>query len=217
MLVATTEILPDRLYAAAALYVSNATGSRFDEGDVTRYHLIDGYVGSPVGTLSAACQVSPWLSVGLGGRLMNSRTHRRRHVFPVIGGMDVSGCTGTETELVIDGDDWLPTWNAGVLVTPHQRVTIGASVIPRSDATLEGPVEVSFGQDVGGGTFYGSHTTEQLLPWTLQAGANVDVHPALELGGELRYWLYRQYDEQRIDVEGIIFEIGRASCRERGA
>src|SRR5690606_36646392 len=77
--------------------------------------------------------------------------------------------------------------------------------IPRSEATLEGPVEVSFGQDVGGGTFYGSHTTEQLLPWTLQAGANVDVHPALELGGELRYWLYRQYDEQRIDVEGIIF------------
>src|SRR5690606_721223 len=176
MLVATTEILPDRLYAAAALYVSNATGSRFDEGDVTRYHLIDGYVVSPVGTLSAAYQVSPWLSVGLGVGLMNIRIHGRRHVFPVIGGMDVSGFTGTETELVIDGDDWLPTWNAGVLVTPHQRVTIGASVIPRSDATLEGPVEVSFGQDVGGGTFYGSHTTEQLLPWTLQAGANVDVH-----------------------------------------
>ncbi|HEY5952608.1 MAG TPA: hypothetical protein VIV40_44215, partial [Kofleriaceae bacterium] len=36
-----------------------------------------------------------------------------------------------------------------------------------------------------------------------QGGANVDVTPNLELGAELRYWLYRQYKRQHTDVVGI--------------
>ena len=205
MLVASTEILPDRLYAAAALYVSNATGSRFDERAVTRYHLIDGYVVSPLGSLTAAVQATDWLSAGLGVGLMNIRIHGRRHLFPVVNGADVSGFAGSRTELTIDGQDWLPTWNAGLLATPHPRVSIGATVIGRSDAGVEGPVLVEFGDDVGGGQLDGTQRTEMLLPWTFMAGANVDVHRSLEVGAELRYWLYRQYDEQVTDVSGVIF------------
>jgi len=41
------------------------------------------------------------------------------------------------------------------------------------------------------------------LPWTFQGGANVDVTPNIEIGGELRYWLYRQYQRQHTDVVGI--------------
>jgi long-subunit fatty acid transport protein len=33
------------------------------------------------------------------------------------------------------------------------------------------------------------------------AGANVDVAPTVELGGELRYWLYRQYKRQRTETD----------------
>lgn len=205
MLVATAEILPDRLFAAAALYVGNATGSAFAEEAPTRYHLIDGYVVAPLGSLSAAVRATDWLAVAGSLGLMNVRIHGRRHVFPVLDGTDVSGFLGAESELVIDGSDWMPTWTLGALVTPHPRVSLGAVVIGRTDATIEGPVEVNFGDDVGGGTFHGDQSTGLLLPWTFQAGLNVDVHPQLELGAELRYWLYRQYDEQRIDVERIIF------------
>ena len=205
MLVATTEILPERLYVALALYVGNATGSAFDEDAPTRYHLIDGYVVAPLGSLSAAYRATDWLSVGGSLGLMNVRIHGRRHIFPVLDGTDVSGFLGTRAELVIDGSDWMPTWTLGALVTPHPRITAGAAVIGKTESHLEGPVEINFGDDVGGGTFYGDQSTELLLPWTFQAGLNVDVHPQLELGAELRYWLYRQYDEQRIDVERIIF------------
>lgn len=205
MLVATTEVLPDRLYTAVALYVGNATGSAFDEDAATRYHLIDGYVVAPLGSLSAAFRATDWLAVGGSLGLMNVRIHGRRHVFPVQGGTDLSGFLGSRAELVIDGSDWMPTWTLGALFTPHERVTIGAGIIGKTESHLEGPVEINFGDDVGGGTFYGDQSTELLLPWTFLAGVNVDVHPKLELGAELRYWLYRQYDEQRIDVERIIF------------
>jgi long-subunit fatty acid transport protein len=205
MLVATTEILPDRLYTAVSLYVGNATGSAFDADAPTRYHLIDGYIVAPLGSLSAAVRATDWLAFGGGLGLMNVRIHGRRHIYPVFDGTDVSGFVGTRSELVIDGSDWMPTWNLGALATPHPRVSIGAAVIGRTDATIEGPVEINFGDDVGGGTWRGEQTTGLLLPWSFLAGVNVDVHPQLELGGELRYWLYRQYDEQRIDVEGILF------------
>jgi long-subunit fatty acid transport protein len=205
MLVASTEILPGRLWAAVALYVGNATGSAFDEDAPTRYHLIDGYVVAPLGSLSAAYRFDDLISLGAGLGLMNVRIHGRRHLFPVLDGTDVSGFLGTRAELVIDGSDWMPTWNLGALATPHPRVSIGAGVIGRTDAVLEGPVEINFGDDVGGGTFYGDQSTELLLPWTFLGGINVDVHDNLELGAELRYWLYRQYDQQRIDVERIIF------------
>lgn len=205
MLVATTELIEDRLHVAGAMYVSNATGSAFDENAVTRYHLIDGYIVAPQVSVLASYKVHPTLAVAAGAGLMHIRVHGRRHLFPIINGTDASAFIGTRTELLIDGRDNVPTWNGGLLYSPHRRVSLGASIIGRTDARIEGPVEVQVGDDVGGGMFYGDQKTELLLPWTFMAGANVDVHPSLELGSEVRYWLYRQYDEQRIDVEGLPF------------
>lgn len=51
----------------------------------------------------------------------------------------------------------------------------------------------------------GRQTTSLLLPWSLTGGVHVDVTPWLELGGEARYWLYRQYTHQHSDVTGIFF------------
>lgn len=41
------------------------------------------------------------------------------------------------------------------------------------------------------------------MPWTFTAGANIDVHPNVEVGTEFRYWLYRQYEKQHTDITGI--------------
>jgi long-subunit fatty acid transport protein len=88
---------------------------------------------------------------------------------------------------------------------PHPRVTWGATITGRVDAKMTGPVEITYSDDAPspGDKLIGTQTTTQLLPWAFMAGANVDITPNLELGGELRYWLYRQYKKQHTEVVGI--------------
>ena len=72
MLVATWEAMPDKLYLALSSYVTNATGAAFEESAVTRYHLIDGYVVSPLLQLSAAYRINPTWSVGAAAGMARS-------------------------------------------------------------------------------------------------------------------------------------------------
>jgi long-chain fatty acid transport protein len=204
MLAATAEILPGKLYGALSAYVPNATGAKFGDSSNTRYHLIDGYTIAPVAQLSAAYKITPKVSVGAGFGMMNLRLKGKRDVFPIVNGDDVSELLGSDALLELEGSAWAPTWNAGVLVTPIPGLTIGAAVTGRVDAKIEGPISLTFGSDSGspGQKFEARQITTQLLPWSFSAGVNYDVHPNLEIGTEFRYWLYRQYDEQRTDIEG---------------
>lgn len=205
MLAATFEIIPDKLVGGAAAFVGNATGAAFEHESVTRYHLIDGYVVAPQAVLSAAYRVHPTLTLGASAGVLNLRVHGRREVYPIVNGMDVSAITGSRPELVLDGSGWAPTWMIGAFGQPHPRVTWGATITGRVDATLEGPVTIQYSDDAPtpGDTLAGTQTTEQLLPWAFMAGANVDISEHVEVGGEFRYWLYRQYDRQRTEVAGI--------------
>jgi long-subunit fatty acid transport protein len=200
MLVATHEILPRRLWGAASLYVSNATGSAFDEDAPTRYHLIEGYVVAPQGAVSVGWRALPWLAAGAGVGVMNLRIEGRRYVYPIVQGSDLSGFLGERSELQLSGSDWVPTWNAGVLATPHRRVSLGLSVIGEAKATIEGPIQVGLAD---GGQLMGTQRTAFLLPWTFLGGANVDLTRHVEVGAEVRYFLYRRYHEQRIEVDRI--------------
>ena len=204
MLAVTGHVRP-HLWLGAAVFVGNATGAAFDEHAVTRYHLIDGYVIAPQAVLGAAYRITDDLAVGATAGVVNIRVHGERDVFPIVLGADISSLTGTAPRLVLDGSAWAPTWSVGVFGSPHPRVTWGAAVIGRVDATLKGPLTVTYSDDanVPGDKLEGTQTTNQLLPWTFQAGANVDVTPNLEIGGEVRYWLYRQYQRQHTDVVGI--------------
>lgn len=204
MLVATADLWRGRLFGALSLYVSNATGAAFDRDSIAHYHLIDGYVIAPQASVSLAYKVGPRLSVGGSAGVMNLRVHGNRFVYPIINGMDASILVGSEPELTIDGSDWQPTWNLGVLATPTPRLTLGAAITGKVKATLEGPVIVQYSDDAPDPQrLEGRHATELMLPWTFQAGANYDVTPQIELGSELRYWLYRQYDRQYTAVNGI--------------
>jgi long-subunit fatty acid transport protein len=204
MLAATAELVPERLVVGAAVFVGNATGAAFGENDVTRYHLIDGYVVAPQAVASAAYRVLPSLALGASAGVINVRVHGRREVFPIIDGNDLTSLVGTRPELRLDGSGWAPTWMLAAFGQPHPRVSWGATLTGRVDTTLEGPVEVIYSDDATQpDTLIGRQRTEQLLPWAVMAGANVDVSPNVEVGGELRYWLYRQYDRQHTDVAGI--------------
>ncbi len=204
MLVATADLWRGRLFGALSLYVSNATGAQFARDAVTHYHLIDGYVVAPQASLSLAYKVGPRLAVGGSLGVINPRVHGKRFVFPIINGMDASVLVGSQPELTLDGSDWRPTWNLGVLAAPVAGLTLGASVTGRVDAQLQGPVVVQYSADAPRPErLEGTHATELMLPWTFLAGANYDVSPNVELGGELRYWLYRQYDRQYTAVNNI--------------
>lgn len=195
----------NKLYAGAAIYVGNATGAAFEEDAVTHYHLIDGYIVAPQLVVAAAYKLRDDLALAVTAGVIHMRVHGRRYVFPIVEGNDISGLAGTKPELVLDGQAWAPTWSVSAYGQPHPRVTWGASLISRVDATLKGPIEITYSDDASspGDMLVGQQTTEQLLPWTLQAGVHVDVHPNVELGGEFRYWLYRQYERQHTDVVGI--------------
>jgi len=207
MLAVTAEILPGKLYAGAAVYVGNATGAAFDENAVTHYHLIDGYVVAPQAVGSVAYKFNDQLSLGLTAGVINLRVHGVRDVFPIFNGTDISTLFGSKPRLVLDGEGWAPTWTLGAFGHPIPELTWGATITGRVDATLEGPVTVTYSDDSPdpGGVIHGSQTTNQLLPWAFMGGANYDITPQLEIGAEYRYWLYRQYHTQHTDIVGLQF------------
>lgn len=188
MLAVTGEVIPDKLVLGAGLYVGNAQGAGFGENAVTRYHLIDGYVVAPQAVLAASYQVTDTLALGASAGLLNLRIHGRREVFPIVNGTDISNITGTRPKLELDGTGWAPSWSAAAFGKPHPRVTWGATVTGRIDATMSGPVVITFSDDasVPNDQLRGTQTTTQLIPWAFMAGANVDVTPQLELGAEAR-------------------------------
>ncbi|MDB4961312.1 MAG: long-chain fatty acid transporter [Myxococcales bacterium] len=205
MIAVTGEILPGKLVMGAAVYVGNAQGAAFEESEVTRYHLIDGYVIAPQAVLAAAYRINDQISIGATAGLINLRVHGKRYVFPIINGTDLSNYAGTKPELILDGEGWAPTWMVAAFGKPHPRVTWGATITGRVDAELKGPVQITFSEDasVPGDMLIGNQTTTQLLPWAFMAGTSVDVSPNVEIAGEFRYWLYRQYKKQLTDVSGI--------------
>jgi long-subunit fatty acid transport protein len=202
MIAATAEVLPGRLVVGAALYVGNATGAAFDEAAVTRYHLVDAYIVAPQAVVAAAYQLGETIALGASVGVIDIRVHARRDVFPIFMGQDISALAGTSPALELDGSGRAPTWMVAAFGRPHPRITWGATVTGRVDATLSGPISITASDDgVPGLMFSGTQTTKQLLPWAFMAGVNVDVAPTVEIGGELRYWLYRQYDRQRIETD----------------
>ena len=203
MIVATTNVFTRDLTAAISFYVPNATGAAFGEDGVVRYHLVDSLLVAGYGGLSLGWKPLRWLAVGAGVSMIYVTISARRKIFPVLNGMDLSKLLGKNTDLTLAGSDVTWGWNFGVLLRPIERLTIGATVISRSDATLKGDVTIHPGDDSFFRDFNGTQSTALLIPWTFMAGANLDVHPNLEIGAEVRYWLYSQLKTQHTDVMGI--------------
>jgi outer membrane protein transport protein (OMPP1/FadL/TodX) len=205
MLALSGELVPGKLVIGAAAYVGNAQGAGFDANDVTRYHMIDGYVVAPQAVVAASYQLLPSLALGGSVGVLNVRIHGQRDVYPIVNGTDISTIVGTRPELVLDGSGWAPSWMVAAFGRPHPRVTWGATVTGRVDATMQGPITITYSDDATspGDSLAGTQTTTQLLPWAFMAGANVDLTPQLEVGAEARYWLYRQYKKQHTDITGI--------------
>ena len=201
MIAASTNLWTEKLVGAAALYIPNAQGSAFPADAVTRYHGIDGYAVAGYFGLSAAYQPVPWFSVGAGVSVVYMKVHARRLIFPIINGQDQSGFLGANSELVIDGHTVVPGGNFGVLLWPDRRVSLAVVAISGARPKVEGPVKARW--DDTGVELPGRQTTGMFIPWTVLGGVNADVHRNVEVGMEVRYWLYQDFKNQHSDVTGL--------------
>ncbi len=204
MLAVTRELIRDRLVIGGAAYVGNASGAAFEPDGVTRYHMIDGYVVAPQVVASAAYRIAPSLTLGATAGVVHVRVHQRREIWP--DSAFIQAAIGSHAELVLDAAGWAPTWTIGLFGQPHPRVTWGATIQGRISAELEGPVTETNDVDAGnpGDTMIGIANMTQLFPWAAFVGVSVDVSPHVEVSGEGRYWLYRQYEKQRIEFTGLL-------------
>lgn len=205
MLVGSVSLLDERLVLALGLYFPNAVGAAFDEASVARYHAITSYAVAGSGTLAAAYQLLPSLSVGASVSVVYMQMAARRKLFPLLGGLDLSALVGGESELELDGQDVGFGFSLGLLWQPLPFISVGLAMISRTDLELEGDVTISVlreGQDPS--YLSGTQRTELMLPWTFQAGLHVDLTSWLEVGFEWRFWVYRMLDEQRTQVEGLV-------------
>jgi long-chain fatty acid transport protein len=201
MLVATTNLLRDRVYGALSFNVPNGTGSILPKDGVTRYHLTMGYLITGLWSGTLGWRIADWLSVGAGVGVMYVRLYGKRYLFPILNGQDESALLGSNSELTLSGSDTVPNWTAGLLLRPQKEVSFGLTVISRSDATLKGPVKI----DINEYNLHidGSHRTGMVVPWTLLTGANVDIHPKVEIGVEYRYYFYSAYKRSHSDLQGL--------------
>lgn len=204
-MIAATFQVTKRWFAGLSLYVTNASGSSFSETAVTRYHAISGSLIAPVAMITVAGRVHPTLSVGASAGVVNVRLNGRRQIFPIRDGVDVSPILGSDAELEVNGTDTALAWNAGVLYRPVPRLGIGLAVVGRVKPTIEGPISLRYGPETAPDMALGRHRTSLLMPWVFQGGVNVGVSRAVDVAGEFRYWMYRQLDEQRSDVVGVLF------------
>ena len=208
MLVASVQISP-RLFAAASLYVGNATGAAFSKDDVTRYHLIEGYVIAPQANLTLGYKVHPRLAVGASAGIIKVQVKGERYFYPIL---QLEG--GTELDLrdlgygdkplfKLDGETWEPAWNAGILAEPIDGLTIGAAITGKIETKYEGNISLTSSEDPET-DMVGTHKTTQYMPLTFGLGVNYDVTPNVEVGVEGRYWYYKPYKEQRTEIDGFL-------------
>jgi long-subunit fatty acid transport protein len=206
MIAASTDLGRDDLALGLALYFPNAVGGSFREDSVARYHLISSYVVGAHLTAAVAYRPHRVISLGVAGSMVYIRSAGERHFYPSLGGLDLGGLLGSDATLSVEGADWQGMATLSLLFTPHPRLSFGAAVLTRVDVALEGELTLRSGSDaLTPFTWSGTHRTELLFPWTIHLGLNVDVLRWLELGLELRYYLYSQFVEQRTTIEGIPF------------
>jgi len=205
MLGVSTNLWSEKVVGAFALYVPNAAGATFDEDAVTRYHMIDAYVVAGFATFAAAYRPWPWLSVGGGVSVVYIRIHRRYKLYPYFNGLNFTGFFGKDTEIDIEGEDVQPAFHFGLQAWPHRTLSLGFMMLSRYDVTLEGPLTLKPGAgalpQVKTREFTeNEQSTTIIAPWILAFGANWDVLPWLEIGGEFRYYLNSLVDEQVTEI-----------------
>lgn len=219
MIVASTDFGTDKLVGGVGIYFPQATGGAFDPQGVTRFHLYDALILSGSLTAALAYRPHPMITLSAAGSLLYVRIAAMRKFFPLVclkddgpcsssERVDLSGLIGGDSILDIAGDEWQGRGTFSLLFQPFKRLTIGAVLMTRVNVQLEGDISVRTGSDaLRSIELTGQQSTGIIFPWVFQFGINLDITDWLEIGAETRWFLYRQFVEQRTEITGPLASI----------
>jgi long-subunit fatty acid transport protein len=206
----------DSVGVGFSVYLPAFYGATMPADAPTRYHMLEGLFGVGSATFGAGWRVTPWLSVGanVSYNYMRIRLKRKLSVIAALtppgeqpSGTAVLGQRGIG-DITIDytGVDHGAGWGVGVLLTPLPWLAIGLNYLGATDPRFDGPVSVTSRdtktmEDVFKLLQYKIPKrlrVEMAYPQAVGAGISVAPTPRVEIGVDVRLWLYQLYDEQKI-------------------
>lgn len=191
-------------HLAIGVYPPTAAANlEYDPEGAQRYHLksssiLQGYAGPTI-----AQRITPWLSIGVGLQYTFLSVDQSLDGIVCLR-PDTTECDqvgeapANDLALHVQNTDiFEPSFNAGILVTPHPMVAIGASVQPPISYDAAGTLETEFSEDFALASQFEStkakdEDTRLLidLPLIVRAGVQVTPIPTvrIELDGTYTGW-----------------------------
>lgn len=135
----------DKLGFAFGFTSPFAPSSEYDPDGAQRYSVIDTTIWQFFVGGSIAWRPKPWLT--LGASVGNQSLRVDNQLAISVSGPRSDGSDDPEADVGVQlqtWDAWQPWWNVGVLIDPHEKVTIGASFTPPANFTARGSGELDF-------------------------------------------------------------------------
>jgi len=117
----------------------------YDPAGAQRYSMIDSTIWLFAVGPSGAWRPTPWLTVGAGIGVQALRVDQRLVV--TTSGPNSDGTDRPTGDVLVQANTWdraRPFWNVGVLIEPHERVSIGLAVTPPARFRARGPASLDF-------------------------------------------------------------------------
>lgn len=189
--------LPNTTFAFG-FYPPMAPDMSYDPAGPQRYGLVDSLVWQTYTGLSVAQRVTDWLTIGAGVNWTLMRAEQEVVVAMCLTGQDCGDDPEQDVHVLFKAwDPFRVSWNAGVLIQPHDKIEIGASVVPPIHFKGEGSMTADFGEDhqlssfIDGTSFTDDDVTLAVdMPLIARLGVAVrPIEPLqIELAGVYEAW-----------------------------
>jgi len=208
----------ERWRFGAALYFPNFYAAYMPEKSFARYNIVQGYFATAYVTPTAAYQISPTLSAGVGISYIYVELYakRRMHGAVLLADLLLEDWPDADEdwELEIETRDQIFAWDLGLQWKPLPALQVGLCYTSEADINMEGDAQLSDVDEqvnpvfdlvqvmiglLGRDNF--DVSVNMLVPQSLRLGFLYRVGPRLDLGLDLVWWDYSKYKEQRITTD----------------
>ena len=210
-----------RVVLSVALYAPNFYGAYFPEGAPSAYNFVEGMFMVGAATVGAGWRINRFVSVGanISYHYMRLSMVQRMSVVdaltrpgeqPTFQSKTIQSMVG-DLRMDFSGEDHGVGWGLGVLVTPTSWLGIGVAYSGATSPKFEGDVDFRTVSDTASdparlrelvGAFSyklpRALTIEMVIPPSVSFGFMVDPLPWVEVGLDMRMWLYNLYEAQVI-------------------
>jgi long-subunit fatty acid transport protein len=199
-----------------AIYLPAFYGGTLDEHAPTAYQMVEGHFAVGSATLGAGWRISRWLAVGASASYNFMRIAIKRR-FSIAAALTPEGEPPTieaqlGQEMIGDitmdyaGTDHGVGWGCGLLLTPLEWLNVGFNYQGATSAKFEGSVSLSArdtqmlqnGFEIMGYKMPKRLIVQMPVPHSVQAGLGFKPSSWLEIGVDLRMWMFQVYEQQKV-------------------